>query len=61
MVIGLLITVITGVSYVTKEKVVDIGQLEITKDKNNRMTWSPIAGVIMLVVGGGILLVGLKK
>lgn len=61
MVVGLLITVVTGFSYVTKEKVVDIGKLEITADKNNRMSWSPIIGVIVMAVGGGVFLLGPKK
>jgi len=36
MVIGLVMTLYTGFNYVTREKVVDIGDIEITADKDNR-------------------------
>jgi hypothetical protein len=58
--IGLLITVFTGFTYMTREKVVDIGELEITANKNHTLEWSPIAGVVMIVVGGGLYLFGSK-
>lgn len=58
--IGLLISVFAGFNYVTKEKVVDIGDLEITADKNHTLEWSPIIGVVMIVVGGGLYLVSSK-
>ena len=59
--IGLLITLFTGFKYITREKVVDIGELEISRDKTNRVSWSPLIGVAVMVVGGGILLLGPKK
>lgn len=59
--IGLLITVFTGFNYFTREKVVDIGDLKITAKKNHTVEWSPIAGVVMLIVGGGLYLVGSKE
>lgn len=59
--IGLLITVFTGFNYFTREKVVDIGDLKITAKKNHNVEWSPIAGVVLMVVGGGLYLVGSKE
>lgn len=61
LVIGLIITIITGFNYVTKEKVVDIGELEISRDKSHSVAWSPIAGVVVMLIGGGILIFGVKK
>ena len=61
LVIGLIITLITGFNYVTKEKVVDVGDMEITMNKNHSVVWSPIAGVVVMLIGGGILLYGLKR
>ncbi|MBL7870954.1 MAG: hypothetical protein JNM78_05045 [Cyclobacteriaceae bacterium] len=58
--IGLLITLFTGFNYVTREKVVDIGDLEITANKNHTLEWSPIVGVVMVVVGGVLYLTGSK-
>ncbi len=60
-VIGVLITAVTGFSYVTREKVVDIGSLEITANKRHNMAWSPIVGLVVMAVGGVVYLVGEKK
>ncbi len=61
LVVGILITAYTGFNYVTKEKVVDIGPLEITQDKNHSVAWSPIIGIAVIVLGGGLVLFGNKK
>lgn len=59
--IGLLITLFTSFNVVTKEKVVDIGNLEITKDENHFFSWSSWVGVAIMVVGGGVFLYSKKK
>lgn len=59
--VGILMTVFAGFNYVTKEKVVDIGELEITADKNHVFDWSPIAGIVVIIVGGALYLYGGKK
>lgn len=61
LVAGLLITAFAGFNFVTKKKVVDIGKLEITRDENHILDWSPLAGVAIVVIGGGIYLYGAKK
>lgn len=61
MVVGLAITLITGFSFVTREKVVDLGDLQVSRNKNHSIAWSPIAGIVVMAVGGGIFLFGLKK
>jgi hypothetical protein len=58
--IGFLITIFTGFNYITREKVVDIGDLEITANKNHTIQWSPIIGVVLMVAGGGFYLFGPK-
>ena len=59
--IGVLLTVYTSFNLVTKEKVVDIGKVEISADKNNYFAWSPIVGIAVMVAGGALFLVGTKK
>lgn len=59
--IGLIMTLYTGFYYVTKEKVVDLGSVEITADKPHSTHWSPVVGIAIMVVGGVILAVGSKK
>ncbi len=61
LVMGLLITVFAGFNFVTKKKVVQIGKLEITKDVNHFMDWSPLAGVLVMVVGGAVYIYGTKR
>ena len=59
IVAGILMMVYTGFHFVTTEKVVDIGPIEINQDKNHFLQWSPIAGAVMIAVG--LLLTFMKK
>lgn len=59
--IGILMMAITGFSYVTREKVVDIGELEIKADRDHRIEWPPIAGGVLAVAGVVVLLSGRKN
>ena len=61
MVIGLVMTLYTGFNYVTREKVVDIGKIEITADKDNAVSWGPFVGIGVIVIGGVVFLAGRKK
>jgi hypothetical protein len=60
VIIGAIMVFYTGFNYVTTEKVVDIGPIEINKQKNHPVKWSPIVGVVLLI-GGVILIVKDKK
>jgi hypothetical protein len=60
LVVGALMMAITGFNYVTKEKVVDLGPLEINKERNHPIQWSPIVGGI-LFIGGIIALASRRK
>jgi hypothetical protein len=44
LIVGLLMTLYTGFTYVTKEKVVDLGSLEVTKDDEHTVNWQPYVG-----------------
>lgn len=52
IVIGLLMTVYTTVTFFSRDKVAKIGKLEITKEKPHTLIWSPIVGVVIMGVGG---------
>lgn len=58
-VIGILLMLNTGFNYITREKVIDLGRLEINREKNHTIYWTPIAGVVLLT--GGILLIAATK
>ena len=57
--IGLLLIVYTGFNYMTNEKVVDLGPIEINAEKSHTVQWPPIVGVILTV--GGIAVIVLDK
>ena len=61
IVLGILMLLYNSFNFTTTEKVVDIGPIEINKEVNHPIAWSPIIGVV-LAVGGFVLLVfGTKK
>ena len=57
--IGLVMMIYTGFNYVTKEKVVDLGPIEINKETNHPVQWSPIVGAVLLI--GGIVIFATGK
>jgi len=50
-----------GISYTTREKVVDLGPLQVTADKTRTLPLSPVVGGIALISGVALLIVGQKK
>lgn len=61
VIIGLVLTIITAFTVFTKEKVVDIGSLEISAKKPHHLNWSPLVGVAVMGIGGVLLLMAPKK
>jgi uncharacterized membrane protein YidH (DUF202 family) len=59
--IGLVLTIFTAVTFYTKKKVVDIGKIEITSNKPHSINWSPLIGIAIMGVGGIVLLIPNKK
>lgn len=53
IVIGAIMLIWTGFSYTKKEKVVDVGPVEINADKEKQINWPPYIGAIL--IGGGII------
>jgi hypothetical protein len=51
IVIGGIMTAFTGFNIVTKEKVVDVGPIEVNKTEKTPIYWSPITGALLLVAG----------
>ncbi|HAF27865.1 MAG TPA: hypothetical protein DCG75_02355 [Bacteroidales bacterium] len=59
--IGLALTIFTAFTIFTKEKVVDMGKVEITRNKPHRLNWSPVIGIVVMGVGGVIFWQSSKK
>jgi uncharacterized membrane protein YidH (DUF202 family) len=60
IVIEIALIAYTSFNFITTEKIVDIGPIEISKEKNHFVSWSPFAG-LTLVIGGIMVLVFSKK
>jgi hypothetical protein len=58
--VGIAALAYQGITYVTKEKVVDVGPIEVTAEKTNTIPLPPIVGALALV-GGIVLLVAGRK
>ena len=61
IVIGIVMTIYTGFNYVTTEKVVDLGPIQINKEENHPVQWAPIVGVIVIVIGCFLVVKGSSK
>jgi hypothetical protein len=56
IVVGIISFAYQGITYTTREKIVDLGPLQVTADKTRTFPLPPIVGGIALV-GGIVLLV----
>ena len=61
IVIGIVAFAYQGITYTTREKVVDLGPIQVTADKTKTLPLPPIVGGIALVGGIVLLVMGNKK
>lgn len=61
IVLGLFGLVWGGISYTTRETVVDIGPIHATRDKTHNIPLPPIAGAVALIGGVVLLAAGSKQ
>lgn len=61
IILGLLLTIFTAITFFTREKVVDLGSLKITANKPHHLTWSPLIGIAVMAAGGIMFLIPSKK
>lgn len=50
-----------GITYTTRENVIDIGPLQATVDKKETIPLPPLVGGLALVGGIALLIVGVRK
>lgn len=61
IVLGVIAFAYQGITYTTREKVIDIGPLEVSADTKKTFPLPPIVGGIALVSGIVLLVMGNKK
>ena len=60
VIVGIVMIAYTGFNYVTTEKVVDFGPIQVNKQVNHPINWSPIIGIV-LAAGGIVLILSSNK
>jgi hypothetical protein len=60
-VIGLIMTALAGFDLMTREKLIDIGRVQITAQKRHVFDWSPLLGLSVMAVGSGVYLFARKS
>ncbi len=61
IVAGIAIFAYQGITYTSREKVVDLGPVEVTAERSKTLPLSPIVGALALVGGVVLLVMGSKK
>ncbi len=61
IIIGLGLTIFTTITIFTKEKVIEIGNTEISRNKPHKLDWSPLIGIAVIGVGAVVLWQSNKK
>ena len=61
IILGALAIGYQGFTYVTREKVVDLGPLEVTQEKHKRVFLPPIIGGVALAAGIVLFLTNSKR
>jgi len=59
--LGLVAFAYQGITYTTREKVIDLGPLQATVDKEQTIPLPPLVGGLALVGGIALLIVGARR
>jgi len=59
--LGLVAFAYQGITYTTREKVLDVGPLQATVDKEQTIPLPPLVGGLALVSGIALLIVGARR
>ena len=61
VVLGIAALAVRGFTYTTQEKVVDLGPIHATADKEHNVYIYPMAGIAAIVIGGALVVFGRRK
>jgi len=61
IILGVLALAYQGITYTTREKVIDLGPLKASVDKEKSIPLPPIVGALALAGGVALVIVGARK
>jgi len=61
IVAGIVMFLVTGISYTTEETVIDAGPIEVNAENEESLNWPPYAGGIAVIAGFVLVAIGKKK
>ena len=61
IVLGVVALVYEGISYTSRDTVVDLGPIQATAEREHRLPLSPLLGVGALIAGVVLVIVGARK
>ena len=61
IILGVLALAYQGITYTTREKVIDVGPLQASVDKKKSVPLPPIVGAAALAAGAVLVIVGARK
>ncbi len=61
LVVGALVFAYQGVTYTTREKVIDVGPLHVTAEREKTIPLPPLIGALALGSGLVLLVLGLRR
>jgi uncharacterized membrane protein len=60
IILGAVMLIWTGFTYTKREKIIDVGPIQVSADKKESVNWPPYLGGILLI-GGVVVLITSKK
>ncbi len=61
IILGIVISVFSGITFKQEESIVEIGDMEVTREKEREVNWPQWAGVVVIAAGVAIFIAGRKK
>jgi hypothetical protein len=61
IVLGLVALIYQGITYTSRETVIDIGPLHATADRERTLPLSPVLGIVAVAGGVALLVAGARK
>jgi len=61
IVLGLTALAYQGITYTTREKIIDVGPVQVTAEKEHAIWLPPLLGVVAVGIGGVLVVVGSRR